>query len=116
MKKILILLLFIPFLGYSQSTTTNRVKQETANINVETKQSISCKGKTTKGVSCNNKTKNSSGYCYIHKQQSNPNHNPYSNRLSSSNRCSSNTKSGSRCKRKTYCKNQKCSSHGGNCY
>lgn len=78
--------------------------------------SVSCKGKTTSGKSCNNKTLNQSGYCYIHQQQSNPSYNPQSERLSYSSQCISYTKSGNRCKRNTYCSNKKCSSHGGNCY
>jgi endonuclease G len=74
-----------------------------------------CKGNTQKGARCKNKTKNDSGYCYLHESQINEAKSDTSpNKRSTSVRCTSTTKSGIQCKRKTLSSNSKCWQHGGN--
>jgi endonuclease G len=71
-----------------------------------------CLGNTKKGNRCGNRTKNDSGYCYLHdpskvvkKAES---------KLSVAIQCGGITKKGKRCKRKTKSPNGYCYQHGGN--
>ena len=73
-----------------------------------------CQGDTQKGTRCKNRTKNESGYCYLHEAQANEMKKKISPaKRSTSVRCTGTTKSGSRCKRQTLSANGRCWQHGG---
>ena len=82
--------------------------------------SAQCMGSATSGARCKNKTRNVSGYCYLHENQKQNNtlgQTPSaskSERKFSSVRCSGITKAGNRCKHMTYSPNGRCFQHGGN--
>lgn len=74
-----------------------------------------CKGNTQKGARFKNRTKNDSGYCYLHEARTNEVKKKSSPaKRSTSVRCTGVTKSGNRCKRKTLSANSRCWQHGGN--
>jgi endonuclease G len=92
-------------------TSTASEKNNVKNVNAE-----KCLGITKTGSSCNNKTSDESGYCYLHIAQSNNKTSidaqPIKNELRTvSVQCSGITKAGNRCKRMTLNSNGRCYQH-----
>jgi outer membrane receptor for monomeric catechols len=97
MKRILLLLIVFTFLFGVNSTVTTEAPVKTK-TELQKKVATQCIGiaKSTK-QQCKNKTKNTNGYCYIHKDQAPDYVKPV--KVSYTGRCTATTQKGTQCKR-----------------